>query len=81
MRAKKRKVTKGTYDVEVDGKEYQIEGKRAEKRRVVSRSSSQRLGDEGMACIKIQGQEEDDQEGVGEEKSSEQVHQIKILRK
>jgi hypothetical protein len=32
MRAKKRKVTKGTYGVEVDGKEYQVEGKRVEKR-------------------------------------------------
>ena len=32
MRAKKRKVTKGTYGVEVDGKEYEIEGKRVEKR-------------------------------------------------
>lgn len=33
MKAKKRKVTRGTYDVEVDGKEYQVEGKRVEKRR------------------------------------------------
>lgn len=31
MRAK-RKVTKGTYDVEVDGKTYQVEGKKVEKR-------------------------------------------------
>jgi len=32
MKAKKRKVTKGTYGVEVDGKEYEVEGKRVEKR-------------------------------------------------
>ncbi len=32
MKAKKRKVTRGTYGVEVDGKEYQVEGKRVEKR-------------------------------------------------
>ena len=32
MKAKKRKVTRGTYDVEVDGKEYQVEGKRIENR-------------------------------------------------
>lgn len=32
MRAKKRKVTKGTYDIEVDGKTYQVEGKKVEKR-------------------------------------------------
>lgn len=31
MRAK-RKVTRGTYDVEVDGKTYQVEGKKVEKR-------------------------------------------------
>lgn len=32
MRAKKRKVTKGSFGVEVDGKEIQVEGKRVEKR-------------------------------------------------
>ena len=32
MKAKKRKVTKGTYGVEVDGKEYEVMGKRVEKR-------------------------------------------------
>ena len=32
MRAKKRKITKGTYGVEVDGKEYEVKGKRVEKR-------------------------------------------------
>ena len=31
MRAKK-KVTRGTYDVEVDGKTYQVKGKKVEKR-------------------------------------------------
>ncbi len=33
MRAKKRKIKKkGTYDVEVDGKTYQVKGKKVEKR-------------------------------------------------
>ena len=32
MRAKKRKVTKGSFDVEVDGKTRIVEGKRVEKR-------------------------------------------------
>ena len=32
MRAKKRKVTKGGFDVEVDGKTRMVEGKRVEKR-------------------------------------------------
>jgi len=32
MKAKKRKVTKGSFGVEVDGKEIQVEGKKVEKR-------------------------------------------------